>query len=165
MDWHFGHTPKPDMLRRIKTLLHLEESLVRLRHARSPLHILIVEDDPVTQRLLHSLLAANYAVTMCNNSTDAINEYMRIMPDLVFLDVNLGERDYTGMDVLHTLHMCDRNATIVMLSANESPHYIAQAMREGAVGFIAKPFTKTQLLNHVHDCESSKARKGSAAWN
>lgn len=136
--------------------LVIDEPSLRRRRARAPLHIQVVDDDEVTQHLVAMLLARDYHVTISETVHDAVNDYVRVMPDLVFLDINLGDRQFNGFSVLHTLQMLDWDANVVMLSGNNSAHNIAEATRKGAMGFISKPFSKNMLLHYVHECETRK---------
>lgn len=140
----------------ISSPLQFEAQHTKLRRARSPLHILVVEDDPVTQGLLQNLFSAKYCVAVCADPHRAVNEYLRIMPDLVFLDINLGDAQFNGLDVLYTLQVIDKEANIVILSGHDTPQNIATATRSGAMGFIAKPFKSSVLLRYAEDCEYKK---------
>lgn len=146
---------------RLEPSLVIDEQDSRRRRARSPLHIQIIDDDEVTQRLVSSLLTRDYSVVVSSTVHEAVNDYAATMPDLVFLDINLGDTQFNGFSVLHTLQMLDWDTNVVMLSGNDSPQNIAEATRKGAMGFIAKPFKKEVLLRFVYACEQ---RKGSP-WN
>ncbi len=154
-----------DQLRQIQSQTLMEEKSLLLRHARSPLHILVVDDDPVTLQLLQSLLGPSYSVTVCSTVHQAVHEYLRVMPDLVFLDINLGDAEFSGFDVAYTVCMHDPNANIVMLTAHESPQNIAHATRAGALGFLVKPFGASRILHYVQECERAKFSKGSTSWS
>ena len=146
-----------DTPRMIATALRFEEQKNMLRRARAPIHILLVEDDPVTQALVNNLVKDQYCLTICDNVYSAVSEYMRIAPDIVFLDIALGDTQYNGFDVLHTIHMHDHAANVIMLSSNSDASSIARATREGAYGFIAKPFEGTRIINYIKECERMKA--------
>ena len=135
------------------------------RRARSSLHILVVDDDLVTQQLLKNLLATQYSVVFCSNVGEAIQEYLRVIPDLVFLDINLGDAEFNGFDVGYTIFMHDHHANIIYLTAHESAENIARATRSGASGFIAKPFEAWKILNYVSECENLKETKGRPTWS
>lgn len=147
---------------RIEPSMHVDETSFRLRRARSPLHILVVDDDPVTQALVHKLLSRDFHVVVSSTVHEAVSDYARIMPDMVFLDINMGDAQYNGFSVLHTLHMLDWDANVVMLSGNDTSENISEAARKGAMGFIGKPFSKDRLMHYVRECEQ---RKGGKPWN
>lgn len=151
--------------RRITSDMLLEDQRLKLRRARSPLHILVVDDDPVTQQLMQRLLGTNYCVTLCATVDQAVHEYLRVMPDLVFLDVQLGDPEFNGFDVAHTICLYDSDATIVMLTAHESAQNIAHARRAGASGFMVKPFSASRILHYVQECERAKFSGDRSLWS
>lgn len=134
-----------------------EADRFKIRRARSPLHILVVEDDPVSQNVIRNVLRAEYLLMFCSNAHEAVSEYLRIVPDLVFLDIDLGDAQFNGFDVLHTINMYDKDAHIIMVTADTSPAAIAKATRAGASGYLMKPFHAAKLLTSVRDCERHKA--------
>ncbi len=141
--------------------LIIDEHNLRLRRARGPSHIQIVDDDEVTQHLVQMMLARDYHVTVSDTPADAVQDYARVTPDLVFLDINLGDAQFDGFSVLHRLQLMDWDANIVMLSGNYTEENVIEAVRKGAMGFVPKPFSKEKLFRFVRDCEQ---RKGTS-WN
>lgn len=156
MSMHNQEIPNP---RWIMPSIQIEEKQSNLRRARAPLHILVIEDEPVTQNLLRKLFESDYPVTLCADPYHAVNEYMRVMPDLVFLDINLGNSIFNGLDILYTLRMIDQEANVVMLTSHDTPQNIAAAAKMGAFGFAPKPFKRSRLMHYVQECEELKARR------
>lgn len=115
------------------------------RPARSPAHVLVVEDDLLTSRIVTSTFKQTYAMIAAGDAHEAVADYMTHAPDIVFLDIGLPGLD--GFAALHEIISIDPNAYIVMLSGNTNPENINRAMAEGARGFISKPFTR-ETLNH-----------------
>ena len=159
------HESLPYPLRKIASEVVLEENRLLLRRARSPLHILVVDDDPTTQQLMQKLLGPNYCVSVCSTVGQAVHDYLRIMPDIVFLDINLGDSEFNGFDVAHTICMYDNLATVIILTAHESAQNIAHARRAGASGFMVKPFSASRILHYVQECERAKFTGERTAWN
>lgn len=124
-----------------------------------PLSILLVEDDLVTQQLVRGVLQPSHEVHSCATLHQAVNEYLRLLPDLVLLDIDLGDSEFNGFDVLATLRLYDPRASVVILTSHDSPANIRQATLVGAHGFIAKPFTKERLLQCAAGYAQGKARR------
>ena len=152
-------------LRQIQTELMNDEQRRLLRRARFPLHILVVDDDVTTQQLIQKLLGQNYCVSLCSTVGQAVHDYLRIMPDLVFLDIQLGDSEFNGFDVAHTMCMYDDSANIVILTAHESAQNIANARRAGASGFMVKPFSASRILHYVQECERMKFSGERPLWS
>jgi two-component system, NtrC family, response regulator AlgB len=63
--------------------------------------------------------------------------------DAVLLDVNLGAEK--GLDVLQQIIKTDPNLPVVMFTAQGTVKTAVEAMRQGALDFLEKPFTREQL--------------------
>jgi CheY-like chemotaxis protein len=95
------------------------------------------------------LRSAGFEVDSASGVEDAINHLSSNDPDLVLLDLRLGDED--GWQVLSTLASDGRTERIpvVILSAHADPQSAERAIREGARGYIAKPFVASRLLEAV----------------
>lgn len=117
----------------------------RAKHQKP--HILIVEDDPFTQKLVKKALDRLYEVLIAGNGAQAIQLYVRHAPDILFLDIGLPDVD--GLKVLERIKQLDQQAYIVMLSGNTQKENVLEAVSRGAGGFVAKPFPKMKLEAYV----------------
>lgn len=122
------------------------------RKARSPMHIMLVEDDAMTRRLVASLFKDNYVLITAANAEEAMTNYLMYAPDIIFLDIGLP--DQNGFEVLHSIVSSDEDAYIVMFSANSYLDNITLALGGGASGFIAKPFRKERMDYYINACAS-----------
>ena len=120
------------------------------RSERPTIELMMIEDDAFSRRLVENVLQKKYALTSLADTSIAIETYARVAPDLLFLDINLP--DVTGHELLARLLMIDPEAHIIMLSGNADQQNIVEAMRHGAKGFIAKPFTKEKLFQYIERC-------------
>jgi len=107
---------------------------------RSPLHALIVEDQPELRAVLTAALQhAGFRVTALSDGDTAAAEAARLRPDLVCLDIvlpNIG-----GLEVCEALRAQPETAgvPILMTSARGSALDRADAERAGADDFAVKP--------------------------
>jgi two-component system, chemotaxis family, chemotaxis protein CheY len=125
------------------------------RHARNKPHMMTIEDDPLSRRLLENVLKKEgYEVTGIGEATYALETYMRLAPDILFLDINLP--DVTGHELLEKIVKMDSDSYVVMLSGNADRDNIMKAMTIGARGFVAKPFTREKLLQYIDRCPTLK---------
>lgn len=124
----------------------------KLRRARHPAHVLVVEDDPLTRRIVESSLGESNAMLMEGNGDGAIASYLLHAPDVVFLDIGLPDIDgFTVLDYILTL---DPDAFIVMFSSHNDRETIRKAQAAGAKGFVAKPFKKETLSSFIQGSET-----------
>ena len=117
----------------------------------SACNILVVDDEPSMCRYLQTLLEADsYQVETASNGFQALERVQRSpLPDLVLLDLLMPDLD--GLETLERLRQCRPALKVVMLSCVSEPCKVVQAMRLGAVDYLAKPFRKAELdavLNH-----------------
>jgi two-component system, chemotaxis family, chemotaxis protein CheY len=131
----------------ITALYDIFQTAKKLRQARSPQHVLIVEDDPVTRRAVSNIFKKDYALVTAQNAQEAITSYLLYAPDIVFLDIGLP--DHSGYDVLRQIMTNDPNAYVVMFSSNSYLDNVTAALREGAFGFVAKPFSRERMASYI----------------
>lgn len=129
------------------------------RSERATIELMMIEDDAFSRRLVENVLQKKYALTSLADTSIAIETYARVAPDLLFLDINLP--DVTGHELLARLLMIDPEAHIIMLSGNADQQNIVEAMRHGAKGFIAKPFTKEKLFQYIERCAGIAKKQAS----
>ena len=133
----------------VGSLRDVFEEAKHVRMARMPLHVMIVEDDALTRRMVASAFKENYALINATNAQEAIENYLTHAPDIVFLDIGLP--DTSGFDVLHRIMASDPNAYVVMFSGNGYLDNVATALSEGASGFVSKPFKKEKMQRYIQE--------------
>ncbi len=133
----------------ISALQEVFDEAKKLRKSRMPLHVMIVEDDPLTRRIVSNGFKENYALITAENAQEAIANYLLHAPDIVFLDIGLP--DTSGFNVLRQIMTSDPDAYVVMFSANSYLDNINAALKAGAAGFIAKPFRKEKMQHYIND--------------
>lgn len=122
-------------------------AMQKKRDNRHELHVLVVEDDRFTRRLINNTLRNHAQTIEAETAMEAIESYQMHAPDMVFLDIDLP--DYSGHFVLQTLIKNDPDAFVVMLSGNSFKENILAAFEDGAQGFITKPFTKEKMHHYL----------------
>ncbi|MEL7117981.1 MAG: LytTR family DNA-binding domain-containing protein [Bacteroidota bacterium] len=111
------------------------------------LRAIIVEDEPSGLENLRFKLSENCpeveVVAECLNGKDAIRQILRNLPDVVFLDVMLG--DMTGFDVLKGI----RQPTFELIFTTSYDEYAIQAIKSNAVDYLLKPIDIDELIEGV----------------
>ena len=107
--------------------------------------ILIVDDERGIRQALGQLLEyEGYEVRAVENAVDAIAEYDRWRPHLVFLDVKMAGID--GLEALKRIREHDASATIVMISGHGTIQTAVEATQRGAYDFLEKPLDTDRIL-------------------
>ena len=111
--------------------------------------VMIVEDDDMVREMIDITLSqAGYRVASAGSGESALDLLKRIKVDLVLLDVHMPRM--SGLDVLMAMAKSGRNTPpVLMVTANRQASTVAEAMRLGCVGYMAKPFAPGDLLGRV----------------
>jgi two-component system phosphate regulon response regulator PhoB len=107
--------------------------------ATMPQLVLIVDDDQMNRELLETVIKrAGFAVSHANSGTQALRMVESQPPDLILLDVRLGEM--SGFDVCARLKSepATRPIPIMILTAADNQEDRQNALRVGAEGFFPK---------------------------
>lgn len=125
--------------------------------------ILVVEDDPFTADLYCSKLeSAGYAVDCAETGREAIRRITRKPPDLVLVDLMVGE--VNGVDVIRQVRKkkTTRNLPVVVLTNAFMSDMLTQAWNVGATDCLNKAnCSPVRLVEAVRKTFLLKARKGS----
>jgi two-component system KDP operon response regulator KdpE len=106
--------------------------------------VLLVEDDPATQREVAAFLALNgFRVTAAGDVATALERWEAQRPDLVLLDLGLPDLD--GSAVIRHVRR-DAATPIVVLSARDREEAKVAALEQGADDFVTKPFGAAELV-------------------
>ncbi len=125
----------------------LIQTLGERREKREKSEIMVVEDDPFSQKMIGNALKGRYSISISNDGAGALMSYVRYAPDVLFLDIGLP--DLNGHEVLERLFKIDPTAYVVMFSGNGDRENVLKAVELGAKGFVGKPFTKEKLIAYI----------------
>ncbi|PDW02551.1 ATP-binding response regulator [Candidatus Viridilinea mediisalina] len=112
--------------------------------------ILVVDDQPVGQMVLASLLEPEgYRLAFASNGPDALNQMQLMAPDLVLLDVMMPDMD--GFEVCRRIRADPTLALIpvVMVTALDDQNSLLQGIESGADDFVSKPFSRAELRTRI----------------
>jgi two-component system chemotaxis response regulator CheY len=104
--------------------------------------ILIVDDSPVSRKILRSCLPPDgrFTVTEAGDGAAALQRFREHRPDVTFLDLTMPR--VSGLECLAALKALAQEAVVVVVSADIQASSRSQALALGAAGFLAKPPTR-----------------------
>ena len=122
-------------------------SAARARRDGEPVRVLAVDDDPNDLRYLRdSLIEAGYAPVVTGDPEETLRLVAEERPHLVLLDLMLPGAD--GIELMkEILDVAD--VPIIFLSAYGRDELIATALDTGAVDYVVKPFSPTELSARI----------------
>src|SRR5437588_5032190 len=116
-------------------------------------NILVVDDDSAIRGLLSEVLSSNgYKVTEAENPGSVQKSLAGEQPDIVVLDVKLGqskEEERAGLDLLPQIKKRWPDTEVIMLTGQGTVEMANEAGRRGAYNFLTKPFETGKLLVDV----------------
>lgn len=107
--------------------------------------ILLIEDDiPYCQMLEKFLKKRGYEVQSSYTAQDARKRFKETRFDLVLTDLRLPEND--GLQMLAEIKRAAPRTAVVLMTGHAEVHTAVSAMKQGALDYLAKPFTPEEML-------------------
>ncbi|MXY87629.1 MAG: response regulator, partial [Dehalococcoidia bacterium] len=117
------------------------------RDAEEPVRVLAVDDDPTDLRYVRDALTqAGYAPVVTGDPAEALNLVEAERPDLALLDLMLPGTN--GIELMRDI-LKRADLPVIFLSAYGGDELFAQALEMGAVDYVAKPFSPTELAARI----------------
>ena len=120
------------------------------------MNILIVEDEPISQKLMSRQLETYGSITLVDTGSKAIEAIRQSLHeqrlfDVVFLDIKIPEPD--GQEVLKQIatmeeehHIPAESRTkVIMTSSLDDPMNVVTAFQHGCAGYLTKPLKRDYL--------------------
>ena len=123
-----------------------------------PKRVMIVDDAEYMREMLGDIIETYDALSeyelvgVAADGEEAITKYRELVdkglrPDVVTMDIVMSKMD--GITVIKEIRKQDPYARILAISALDSPDTINRAMKAGAIDYITKPFTVTDLMDKI----------------
>jgi CheY-like chemotaxis protein len=113
------------------------------------LRILLVEDDSINAFVFKKFLEDKFLIDHAKNGTLALSMYEEGKYDLVLMDINLGEENFTGIDVMKALRKLNDKLSIIALTAYASTGDRMSFLKQGFTEYIAKPVNRNLLIEKI----------------
>jgi FixJ family two-component response regulator len=120
--------------------------------------IFVVDDDPAVRETLSIIFSGAGYESICFADGDALLAVARSRsPSCILLDVHIPGR--SGLDILEELHAEDYPAPIFMISGKGDIAMAVNAIKNGALDFIEKPFRGSEIISRVEEAIEAFARR------
>jgi DNA-binding NtrC family response regulator len=120
--------------------------------------MLIIDDDDIILESCRRIFSATGFQVTCTTSPP---EGLRLVADS-FFDVILCDwkmPGFDGMDLLEELESRSPRSAVVMISGYPTPERQTEALKRGAMDYVAKPFTPDEIVEAVRKAVRRKANQ------
>lgn len=133
---------------------------LRLQHLPT---VLIVDDEPFVRSTATAMLRGSYRVLQAADAATALQMAHSARPELVVTDVNMPHMG--GYELAIALREWRAAQPILFISGFVATEAVQRALSSRGIGFIAKPFSREDLLETVNSLLPSfiRRRAGTAA--
>lgn len=120
----------------------------------------LVDDHAILREGLRVVLTAagHDVVGESDEPTRALAELAALRPDVLLLDLGLGER--TGFEVLAGVAARALPVRVLVLTMSAQPRHVAEALRLGASGYVLKGSPSPDLLRAIEDVQRGRRHLG-----
>ena len=132
--------------------------LVQLTEQTKKLTAMVVEDEKVTNELLSSTFKNFFSnVTSCFNGDEALKEYEKSKPDVIFVDIIMDGMD--GIALSRQIREINPNQIIIVISASNDIEKISESIEVGVNSFIQKPIDTKKIIELLGNVVSMITKK------
>ncbi len=112
--------------------------------------ILVVDDEEAIRDMMRDILeTAGYEVVEATDGVDALEVYRREWGRITLVLLDMVMPRMGGLETFRRLLGIDRSIRVLVCSGYSESDQAQRAIREGALGFLPKPFTMSELLARV----------------
>ncbi|MCF8367609.1 MAG: response regulator [Bacteroidales bacterium] len=121
-----------------------EDTFTKEAGNRDNLNILVVEDDPLSRKVISWILEKmGHSVIMAESGLKALEEVAKNKPDVVFMDCNMTEMD--GFETTEKIRSLGNNILIIACTGNVMVDDIQKCYKAGMNDYLLKPVTSAAI--------------------
>jgi two-component system response regulator NreC len=119
--------------------------------------LVLAEDHRIVREGLTALLAGEKSFKLLAEASDgleAVEAVSRCKPDVLLLDLMIPRLH--GLEVIRRVHSEHPATRIIVLSMHSDEPYVVEALRSGALGYVLKDCTTSNLVEAVRAVAAGK---------
>ena len=115
----------------------------------TPIRVLVVDDEQLTRSLIIQVLKSVgfEIVGEAENGLDGVEQFKMFKPDIVTMDVRMPQMD--GIGALKKIKEINKDAVVVMLTAENDSETVTELLKSGAANYIVKPVKRDLILEKM----------------
>lgn len=111
--------------------------------------ILLAEDEASLGMIVkESLESRDFKVVHCIDGKVALQQYQKVAPDLLILDVMMPKMD--GFSLAKAIREVDAHIPIIFLTAKSQPKDVVEGFDSGGNDYVKKPFSIEELIVRIN---------------
>jgi len=120
--------------------------------------LFLIDDDREDCADLEAVLGGEFNIFQAHSGSSALDMMDQVGPDVILLDVDFGDANMTGLEILERVRAQENPPPVIMLSGSQSLATVVRAMKMGAFHYIAKPADLPELINLIDQALASSKR-------
>jgi two-component system, NarL family, response regulator NreC len=119
--------------------------------------IVLADDHPVVRRGMRTLLESQADFSIVGEAGDGLETVRlveRLKPDVLVLDLMMP--GLSGLEVLRVTRQRSPQTRVVVLSMYSSKAFIAEALKNGATGYVLKGCTEENLVHAIREAAAGR---------
>ena len=116
------------------------------------LKVLVVDDEEGLADFMQKILQLKgYAAFMETDGVCAVNFFKSERPDITLIDVDLGNSELDGVEVLRRIKAIDQNAICIMVTRITDENSVKKSKEYGALHYLLKPLDSKDIVAAVNE--------------
>jgi two-component system, NarL family, response regulator NreC len=119
--------------------------------------IVLADDHPIVRRGLRALLESESDFLIVGEASDGLETVRlveQVKPELLILDLTMP--GLSGLEALRILRERSPGTRVVVLSMHGNKAFVAEALKNGATGYVLKGCREDDLIQAVRDAAAGK---------
>jgi two-component system, sensor histidine kinase len=113
--------------------------------------LLIVDDNPINQKILYYSLKKYYEIETANNGLEAVEMLEKKNFDVVLMDLTMPVMDgaEATLRIRKSINAMNKHIPIIFVTTNDFEHERVRCMKNGGSDYLIKPVDIDELLNSI----------------
>jgi len=119
--------------------------------------IILADDHPVVRRGMQTLLEAEPDFSVIGETGDGLESVRlaeKLQPDLLILDLMMP--GLSGLEALRIIRKRSPRTRVVVLSMHDNNAFVAEALKNGATGYVLKGSDEENLVRAVREAAAGR---------
>ena len=129
---------------------------------KETIRVLVIDDQKMMRALLKDYISVPddiEVVGLACNGKEGVEQVFALKPDVVVMDIEMPEMN--GIDATLMLRNRCSSAKVLVVSNSYDDRYLAQALRNGANGYLLKTASPEELVTAIRGVNSGSLQFGS----